>query len=233
MYTPNSSVYQYGQATNPYPVEWYNPPHGYPSGRYIVRRYEMRADVIYGPHWGTPDVWVRIGGTTGFGLENPHYGCITWGDVVSMSPTGCTLRTYTYEVSTYPNGSPVGWWPARPEDVGIAYTWTCRSFASPVEEMSDISHPLDIHLDPNPQRLGNVHGLVLCIPRTGMTEVGVFDVAGRRLTSVYSGILEAGQHSIQWDGRVRDGTAIPAGTYFLEARFRDGGRSTKKLVLVP
>jgi hypothetical protein len=45
-------------------------------------------------------------------------------------------------------------------------------------------------------------------------EVAVFDLAGRRVRTVFSGTLPAGTTQMQWDGRRADGSPVPGGIYF-------------------
>jgi len=51
-------------------------------------------------------------------------------------------------------------------------------------------------------------------------EVDVYDVAGRRVRQLLSGRLDAGLHTVGWDGRNETGQALGSGVYFW--RFRDG-----------
>jgi hypothetical protein len=61
-------------------------------------------------------------------------------------------------------------------------------------------------------------------------DVGVFDVAGRRLATLVSGSAEPGYHAASWDLRSDDGTPVPRGVVF--ARVRVGGESRSRTVIV-
>ena len=62
-------------------------------------------------------------------------------------------------------------------------------------------------------------------------EVAIFDVSGRRLRTIRSGMLPTGQHVVTWDGRNDAGTLVAAGTYFV--RLRSNGRvETDRVVLL-
>jgi hypothetical protein len=73
--------------------------------------------------------------------------------------------------------------------------------------------------------------LRFALPAAGDVSLDVLDVAGRRVRTLASGRLEAGTHSVVWDGADEQGRALPNGTYF--ARFASGEfrRTTKVLVL--
>jgi hypothetical protein len=51
------------------------------------------------------------------------------------------------------------------------------------------------------------------LPRRGFAEVGVFDVAGRLVATLFRGEAEAGPHGVSWNGRLADGQPAPAGVY--------------------
>ena len=65
----------------------------------------------------------------------------------------------------------------------------------------------------------------------GPVELTIYDVAGRRVRTLVSGIRGAGRHDVVWDGRGDTGRSVPAGVYFarLEARHTT---VTRKLVLI-
>ncbi len=52
------------------------------------------------------------------------------------------------------------------------------------------------------------------VPRPGRVELAVHDVLGRRVSTLISGVLPAGQHTAVWAGRDASGHPVPAGTYF-------------------
>ena len=51
------------------------------------------------------------------------------------------------------------------------------------------------------------------LPQGGFAELGVFDVAGRRVATLFQGTAEAGPHAVSWDGRLDGGQRAPAGVY--------------------
>ncbi|MEQ1832039.1 MAG: FlgD immunoglobulin-like domain containing protein [Candidatus Eisenbacteria bacterium] len=57
--------------------------------------------------------------------------------------------------------------------------------------------------------------VVFSLGKTGPGEVGVFDLAGRRVRTLASGVLAAGEHTLSWDGRDGDGHRLNAGVYML------------------
>jgi hypothetical protein len=49
-------------------------------------------------------------------------------------------------------------------------------------------------------------------------DIAVYDVAGRRVRVLESGLRAAGQHFATWDGRAADGSQAPSGVYFFRLR---------------
>jgi hypothetical protein len=81
---------------------------------------------------------------------------------------------------------------------------------------------------PNPGRAGSSHYRVsFAMPAAGDVTVAVYDVAGRRVTSLVNAPLPAGQHEIVWDGRAADGTPIADGVYFARVDTPSGGRTAR------
>jgi hypothetical protein len=64
----------------------------------------------------------------------------------------------------------------------------------------------------------------------GHAELSVYDLAGRRVTTLFDGIATAGPHTLVWDGRRADGRTAPNGVYQYTLRTA-AGRRTRSLVL--
>ena len=65
----------------------------------------------------------------------------------------------------------------------------------------------------------------------GHTELTIYDVSGRRVKTLVSGFVEAGQQEAQWDGRDDSGKRVASGVYLyrlVAGEFRE----TKRMVLL-
>lgn len=65
-----------------------------------------------------------------------------------------------------------------------------------------------------------------------LVDIGVFDVAGRRIRSLVRGSQTAGQYEVVWNGLGDDGTRIKAGIYFLRASVGSQNRVARVVYLV-
>lgn len=69
------------------------------------------------------------------------------------------------------------------------------------------------------------------LPRSGPVSLGIYDVSGRLVRSLHSGIRPAGLQNVIWDGRDEDAREVGAGVYF--ARMHAEGRElSRRLVRV-
>ncbi|MFI5371527.1 MAG: DUF6923 family protein, partial [Candidatus Eisenbacteria bacterium] len=98
-----------------------------------------------------------------------------------------------------------------------------------VEPGSAPAVALSLSASPNPWR--ESVALRFAIPVASHVDVDVFDVGGRRVRRVLSGLMTAGEHLATWDGRDGRGDDTGAGVYF--ARISTGeGHVVRTLVRV-
>lgn len=98
----------------------------------------------------------------------------------------------------------------------------------PVSVDADVSAAPRVGAWPNPALEKTV--VRLSIPESGPAALDVFDVAGRRVYAWDWANLQAGTHSVEWDGRTLDGQQR-VGVFFLRLRMA-GQFSQRKIVIV-
>ena len=84
------------------------------------------------------------------------------------------------------------------------------------------------NLGPNPFQ-GRMT-LQLDLPESAPTVATLFDASGRRVLALADEVLTPGRHVLTWNGRDRNGQAVPSGVYFWEVRLgteRFQGRATR------
>ncbi len=84
---------------------------------------------------------------------------------------------------------------------------------------------------PNPaSRLVNIS---LELPDDCRAELSVYDVTGRKVCTLLSGILPAGYHTLFWDGGNGRGQRCPSGVYFLDLKVGSQGTAPpRRIVLI-
>ncbi len=65
----------------------------------------------------------------------------------------------------------------------------------------------------------------------GRVEIGVYDVAGRRVATLVNEFTSAGRHEITWDARSSDGRPVASGVYYLVMR-AGGNEQRAKITLL-
>lgn len=69
------------------------------------------------------------------------------------------------------------------------------------------------------------------LPQSGAVDVSVYDLAGRRVASLYQGSLDAGPHAVSWNGRTATGVAAAPGMYQYVVKTASGRQSRSMLRL--
>jgi FlgD Ig-like domain len=62
-------------------------------------------------------------------------------------------------------------------------------------------------------------------------EINVFDLAGRKVANLASGLQSAGQHQTSWNGRNTDGARVKAGVYFVRGTIGSKSIASRLLML--
>lgn len=69
------------------------------------------------------------------------------------------------------------------------------------------------------------------IPQRAFVDIQIFDVRGRRITSLASGVFAAGLHTVSWDGRDETGNFVSSGLYVVHAKIGEF-RAVQKLMFI-
>ena len=69
------------------------------------------------------------------------------------------------------------------------------------------------------------------LPQPGEMQLGVYDLAGQRVTTLASGSRAAGSYVLHWDGRDDDGRMLATGVHLYRLHTKVG-LETRKLILL-
>jgi hypothetical protein len=98
-----------------------------------------------------------------------------------------------------------------------------------VEENGSIETGSSLCVSPNPFRSGITVSFGL--ERRGVVHAGVYSLTGARVATLATGNMNAGEHTLRWNGRDDAGTAVPEGVYFVHLQTSDR-RLVEKVTLL-
>jgi hypothetical protein len=82
---------------------------------------------------------------------------------------------------------------------------------------------------PNP--FAGSTSFALALPYPASARVDIYHISGRRIATLQSGPLSAGEHVLTWDGRDATGAPVASGIYFCRAVVGDWQEARKLVVL--
>jgi len=101
----------------------------------------------------------------------------------------------------------------------------------PPTGVDDRPLPGEIRLGLQPNPAGSWVDVSLALPRESFANVGVYDIAGRKLATLMGGVLPAGEKTLRWDFRGDNGQQLPLGLYLVRANV-DGRVVTRTVVKI-
>jgi hypothetical protein len=105
--------------------------------------------------------------------------------------------------------------------------WLLPAGATGVETIAG-STTFDL-LPNSPNPFASQTSLKFALPASGPARLTVFDIAGRRVAELVNRTMDAGVHSVTWDGRDGSGATVASGVYL--ARLEAAGQTmTREMV---
>jgi hypothetical protein len=94
------------------------------------------------------------------------------------------------------------------------------------------SMPKEFALGQNyPNPFNPVTRFTVEVPRNAVVEVAVYDILGRKVTTLMNGEQEAGYHTIEWNSTNSNGQAVASGMYFIRMASDDFNAVRKVLLM--
>jgi len=118
-------------------------------------------------------------------------------------------------------------------DTGTLNEWCVEVYGAGQTGVDESEEVPSVHVlrgaSPNP--FNPVTVVSYGVPHDTDVRLAVYNVAGRLVRTLVDGGVEAGYHSVVWDGRDENGAATSSGVYFCRME-SDGFRGTTKMVLL-
>lgn len=119
-------------------------------------------------------------------------------------------------------------WASFAGDAGSTFSKLASSGARGASPLPQLS--LDL-LDVSPVPSPGKQLLRLSLGTPQSVEIDLFDVAGRRVRSLFNGVLDAGTQVVEWDGRSDKSERVSAGVYWYRVRGEAGTRTMRTTVV--
>jgi hypothetical protein len=102
----------------------------------------------------------------------------------------------------------------------------------PLSTEAPLLLPEQIVLEPNyPNPFNPVTNIRFDIPEESHVSMDIYNLVGQKVRTLFSGKVEAGFHSVRWNGTNDDGEELASGMYIYRMR-SNKFTSVKKLVLM-
>lgn len=107
-----------------------------------------------------------------------------------------------------------------------------NTFIPLATEVDDAAVPARLALGRNfPNPFNPKTTLHFALPSAGKVELAIYDVSGRRVTTLAQGVMEAGYHELDWLGTDDSGHSVSSGIYFSRLIFGEEVLTEKMLML--
>lgn len=94
------------------------------------------------------------------------------------------------------------------------------------------SLPVSYSLSQNfPNPFNPTTSIEFSLPHSGYVTMDVFDIRGRKVTTLISEDMAAGVKRVDWDGRDHTGNEVASGVYFYRLRVNEFSQTRKMLLL--
>lgn len=114
--------------------------------------------------------------------------------------------------------------------------WFCTgagvsAFSEIITGIAERSHPSSISLSTFPNPFNPSATIEFTLPQSGRTTLEVYSLSGQRIRTLVSGTMNAGGHSVIWDGLDERGRTVSSGVYFARIGVGEGSAVKKMLLL--
>jgi hypothetical protein len=177
---------------------------------------------------GDPDFdLLRITAGTGFGMPSPGHTTLTRLTSGDWNVDSFFDITYRIDFVGHP-GSPLG-------GMSGSTTGTIRMATGGAETVGVPHGPVaegDVKLSNRPSPFGAGTTVEYRLPTAARVHLAVFDIAGRRISTLVNETMPAGPHAMFWDGMNDSGRKAGSGTYLIKLSLDGKVVATRRTMLV-
>jgi hypothetical protein len=129
---------------------------------------------------------------------------------------------------------------AGPSGEALYFLEVTDACADPGPNTTDFDPPFDLGVSPDltfaldgsyPNPTRGAATVRFALQETARAQLSVYDVMGRKVATLVDRAVEAGEHTVRWNGRSADGSTVASGVYLL--RLQAGDRvATRRLTVV-
>ncbi len=106
------------------------------------------------------------------------------------------------------------------------------STGAPSVDEGEFNRPLTLELAPAfPNPVKGVATINFALPQRTNIDLSVYDITGRRVATLASGVYKAGRHTVRWNGTDDSGRKLPAGLYIYRLKTPDKAINRKLILL--
>lgn len=164
--------------------------------------------------------WTTVGSITGFSGSSYIYSEYDITDALSIFHHDYRVG---FRFVSDPSGNSIG---VLLDDIG----WRVGEMTGVEDSPAPLPRELTLNQNyPNPFNPGTF--LSFGLPQKSAVSVDIYDLLGRRIVNLVDGELEAGAHSIFWDGKDAAGNPVSSGIYFYRV-VTDFGVKQEKMTLL-
>ena len=197
---------------------------------WIVGNLGVWRTIDGGNTWNSVPIDVTLGEAIAFS-EDGQWGWITnsYGEMWYTQDAGESWEEYPYIDVNQLN------------EVVIAdnYAWAFGGARTIVRwNQNDVSIKKEHNLINTPQRIKNYPNpfnptttIAFTIPKTSQVYLGIYDISGKLIKTLIDAPIEAGYHTVMWDGTDDNGSSVASGVYFYKLKSK-GYEKTKKMLLL-
>ena len=197
---------------------------------YIPPYSEVLVDVII--NGGIEDETIEPGGI----VLNWQVNSLSANVYVSSMPLLYNLLYqnwhYLKRIDPYPNGTKIYWWVTALNVDGEMSATEIDSFMIGSLAIDDEQAPSTFKLDGNyPNPFNPTTNINFSVQSSSEIKLSVFSMNGKLVSRIFLGNLEAGYHSIGWDGKDQLLNTVPSGIYIYRLDTEAQSQSGKMTLL--